>query len=264
MVGRSGGGVERDYGTDANSGLIPGVVSAFALGTRTIATAFNSIAAPQDVWPGPTAEMVLPIADESWEVVSSSAADTLGGAGAEAVLIAALDSNRNELAIITQNLNGTTPVVLPGGATYFRLNAAAVAGVNSVGTRRRNQGDITIRVAGGGAVRGVMPAFTCALAQAIYTVPSGKYLSLYSIECQVLGSVGGTTRGADFRLSFRNPNGVTWSPHAIGTTDMQPYVLSPQLRIRVNAGFDFIIQCTYASANNLTVGIAWEGTLSNN
>lgn len=264
MTGRSGGGVERDFASDVIRGTATGIARVAAISQRAINPAFSSLSAAQDVWPGPVAEMVLPTANESWEIVSSSALDTVGGAGAEAIAITALDSTRAELAVFVVNLNGTTPVTLPNGATYFRLNGAALSGINSVGTRRKNQGDITIRVAGVGAVRGIIPAFTAALAQAIYTVPTGKTLSIYSIECQLLGSGGGTPRGADFRLNFRNPNGVTTAPRAIGTTDTQPYALDAQTRIRVNAGFDFIIQCTYTSVNNVTVGVAWEAHLYNN
>lgn len=264
MTGRSGGGVERDFASDVIRGTATGIARVAAISQRLINPAFSSLSAAQDVWPGPTAEMVLPTANESWEIVSSSAADTVGGAGAEAVLITPLDSNRTELTPFTQNLSGTTPITLPAGAAYFRLNGMVPIGINSVGTRRKNQGDITVRVAGGGAVRGIMPAFTGALAQAIYTVPAAKTLSIYSIECQLLGSGGGTPRGADFRLNFRNPNGSTSAPRAIGTTDTQPYALDAQTRIRVAAGFDFIIQCTYTSVNNITVGIAWEAHLYNN
>jgi len=260
MSSRSGGDVERDLQSDVSRGLVSGVSRVAVLSQRSIATAFNSLSAAQDVWPiAGVAEMVLPTANESWEILSSSALDALGNTGAEAVSITALDSGYNELAVFTVNLNGTTPVTLPNGATYYRLNGAAITGVNAVQTRRKNQGDITIRVVGGGAIRGIILAFTGGLAQAVYTVPINKTLEIFSIEIQCLNSGGGTARGADFRLNFRNPNGVTTAPRQIDTTDVQPYALDAKTRIRVASRFDFIIQCVYTSNNTMTVGIAWEG-----
>lgn len=263
MTGRSGGGIERDFAADVSRGTVSGIIRVAAISQRTITTAFNSLSAPQDVWPGATSEVVLPTANESWQVRSTSALDAAGNTGAEAVSITALDSGYNELAVVTVNLNGTTPVAIPGGATYYRLNAAAISGINAVQTRRKNQGDIIIETAAA-VPRGIILAFTGSLAQAMYTVPINKTLEISSFEIQLLNSGGGTPRGADFRLNFRNPNGVTTAPRQIDTTDAQPYALDAKTRIRVASRFDFIPQCVYTSNNNITVGVAWEGMLYNN
>jgi len=254
---------QRDLETDTTTGKVSGTNRVALISARTIATAFSGLASGQDVWPGPTAEYALPTAGESWEIFCANAGDTVGGAGAETVILTILDTAYNPFATFSVNLNGGT-VAVPGGAVNFRLNTAVIGGINATGGRRRNLGDITIRVAGGGAVRGIIPALSGTLQQAIYTVPAGRTLTVDNIEAQILTSGGGVTRGADFLLLFRNPNGTTTAPRMIGTTDVRPYVLEAKTKIRVAEKFDFIQQCIYTSNNTMKVGISWEGDLNTN
>lgn len=254
---------QRDRDSDISNGKIAGENRVALLSTRTIATAFTGLANGQDVWPGATVEYALPTTAETWEIVCSSAADTVGGAGAETVILSILDANYAQLATLVVSLNGGT-VAVPGGAVNFRLNSAVIGGITPVGTRRRNQGTITIQVAGGGAVRGIIQPLTGTLRQAIYTVPAGRTLMVDNIEVQLLSSGGGTARGADFVLMFRNPNGTTTAPRPIATTDVRPFVLEAKTKIRVAEKFDFIIQCIYTSNNTITVGASWEGELLTN
>lgn len=254
---------DRDRNADVTNGKIAGENRVALISTRTIATAFSGMASGQDVWPGSTAELVLPTAGESWEIFCASAADTVGGAGAETVTLTILDTSYAPLATLVVNLNGGT-VAVPSGAVNFRLNDARTGAINATGGRRRNQGDITIRVAGGGAVRGIIPALCGTLRQAIYTVPAGRTLNIDNVEAQILSSGGGTPRGADFLLLFRASNGSTTAPRPLGTTDARPYPLMAQTKIRVAEKFDFIAQCIYTSNNNMTVGISWEGHLTTN
>lgn len=249
---------QHDYSSDVILGRIPGVTRTVLSSTRTIATAFNSVVNGVDVWPGAANELTFATANESWEILSSSALDAAGNTGAEAISITALDFAKNSLAVFTVNLNGTTPVTLPGGATYGWLNGASTVGVNTAAQRRKQQGDITIRVAGGGAIRGIMPALTGGLGQAIYTAPLNATTLIRALECQIVSSGGGTARGADFILSFRNPNGNINQPRRIGTTDTQPYALDAHTNIRVPAGFTFIAQCVYTSNNAMTVAVNYE------
>lgn len=266
-MNRSGGGLERDFSSDVSRGVYSSSLMRVALiGTRMVAAALpGNLATAQDVWPGAAAEYSFASAAEAWEVVSSSAADTVGGAGAETVILMALDSAWNMIDLFSVNLNGTTPVQLPGGARYFRFNGAGIGGITNATGRRRNQGDITIRVSGGGAVRGIIPALVGVTRQAIYTVPAGYTLELFTFGVQILSSSGGgMTRGADFLLTFRGQNGVTMSPLPIGCTDAQPVYINLQTRVRIGEKFDFIPQVVYTSTNNMTVNATWEGHLYKN
>jgi len=268
-MSRSGGGVERDYTADVSRNIVGGVLRVNALSTRTIATAFASLSAGQDVWPGVNSELTFATANESWEVASTSPNDILGGSGAETVTLTILDFAYGEITPFTVSLNGTTPVVLPNGAAYAWLNGAITGRTNSFAQRVKNQGDIIIRVTGGAAdntkTRGVIPAFTSNLASAVYTVPINKTLEIFSMEAKILQSgLTGTPRGADFRLNFRNPNGSTSAPKSINCTDLQPFTLRADTKIRVAQRFSFISQCVGTSNNGMTVSMDWEGHLYNN
>lgn len=254
-----------DFAADVIRGAIPGVSRVATLSTRAIATAFSSIPNAQDIWPGVAIAYPLPNAVVALEIVSSSASDTAAGVGAQAVMLDMLDASYNQLGAVTVQLNGTTPVAVPGGAAYYRINAARTMMVTpNAAARQKNVGDITIRDAGGGTVRGIIPAGIGSLQQAIYTVPLGSTLIIYSLECQILSSSGGVSRGADFMLTFRSQDGNAPSPRRIGCTDVQPYLLDSATRIRVAQTMDFIISCIYTSNNNMLVGASFEGHLYRN
>jgi len=252
-----------DYSANVLLGRVTGVVRSSLFSYRAIPTAFNNIATGKDIWGGVNDEITFATANESWEIVSSSANDVLGGSGAERVSITALDFAYNQLAVFTVDLNGTTPVVFPAGATYAWLNVATTVGVNNAAQRRRNAGDLTIRVAGSAGdntkVRGVIPILQAGLCQAIYTAPVNATTLIRALEVQILSSAGGgQTRGADFLLMFRNPNGNITAPRRIATTDVRPYALDAHTYIRVPARSNFIVQNIYTSANSMTVSCSYE------
>jgi len=107
-------------------------------------------------------------------VVSDNANDTSAGSGARTVTIIALDDTYAQLAPVTVTLNGTTPVTLPNGATYFRKNLFTVATVGTVGSAGVNAGKITLRVVSAGATRGIISAGSNGSFCSHYTVPLGK------------------------------------------------------------------------------------------
>lgn len=121
-----------------------------------------------DVW-GSGTDLVYPTAAETWEIVSSSTADTnTAGTGARKVLVNYLDASYVEKSIVV-NLNGTTPVVL--NADHFRPNGATV--IDS-GSGQTNAGLITIRVSGGGNPRQFIPTGFSISMDSHITVPAGK------------------------------------------------------------------------------------------
>lgn len=244
-------------------GRVSGVTRVSLFSYRAIGAQLNSISAGKDIWGGVDDTMTFATANESWEIVSTSALDVVGSSGAEAVQITPLSFSYVQIPAFNVNLNGQTPVVLPSGAAYGWLNSAVTVGINNAAQRRRNQGDLIIRVAGSAGdntkVRGIIPAFQGGLTQAIYTAPVNATTLIRSLECQILSSAGGgNTRGADFLIMFRNPNGNITAPRRIGTTDVQPYPLDARTWIRVPSRTTFIVQCIYTSAANMTVSVSYE------
>lgn len=264
MLHGSNGSV-RDFSADVLLGRVNGVSRVAALGVRTIATAFASITSSQDVWPGAASVFPLPSTAVALEVLSSSALDTAAGAGAQQVTFDTLDANYIQIASFAVQLNGVTPVQLPNGAVYLRINGARTGLVTpNTAARQKNAGDITVRDTGGGTVRALIPASIGVLQQSVYTVPAGSTGLIQSIECQILSSAGGTARGADFLLNFRNSDGSASSPRRIGCTDTQPYRLEASTQIRLLEKVDFIGSCIYTSNNTMTVGFSYEAHIYKN
>jgi len=158
---------------------------------------------PEDVWFG-GGLIPRPSGNESWEIVSSSADDSAAGTGARAVSITTLDTNYVE-TIQTVSLNGLTPVAIPGNCRF--ANACVVTTAGSLGSV---QGDLTIRVSGGGATRAIVPAVDGLLCQAKYTVPAGHTLDLHSLFIAVRAQGG--TESALFSIVVTNSAGRSLSP----------------------------------------------------
>jgi len=128
-------------------GKTPGVSRAFISGFCKDVQIANL---PQTIWPGVGLMPVFTVA-QSLEVVSTDPNDTFGGTGLNIVRIGLRDFNFASVTL-NLNMNGLTPVPLPGGpyiGTRILNTVASPTGVN--------QGDILIRVVGG-VVLDIMPA----------------------------------------------------------------------------------------------------------
>lgn len=152
-----------NYELELERGNVPGQTSASILG-RNVAVSSTL----QDVWDA-GGELVYPIAGETWEIVSSDAADTSAGTGARTVIIQFLDDTYTE-QIESKTLNGTTPVVFTA-TDAFRFRRALVI---SAGSGDINAGDLTIRPSGGGDTRGQVKAGNGNSLDGHYTVPADK------------------------------------------------------------------------------------------
>lgn len=119
----------------------------------------------------------------SLELLSSSANDTAAGSGAREIVVEGLDSN---FAVKTATVatNGTGAVSL--GSGWLRINFAHVS---IAGSSQINEGNITIRIASGGANQAQMPGNWGTLSQVQYTVPAGKTAYLLGLS---FGSMGDT------------------------------------------------------------------------
>ena len=154
---------------DIAKGKVPGESLVEMLGRNpTTGTSFSTH------WgPGGAIAYIAPTANETWEIVSTSANDTSAGTGATNVLVVYLDSDYVEKTIIAV-MNGTSAVTL--NADMFRLQNIITTGV---GSTKFNEGTITVRVSGGGNIRGEIPfvigdrGFSVSQ-DGIYSVPAGK------------------------------------------------------------------------------------------
>jgi ribosomal protein S9 len=109
---------------------------------------------------------IAPAAGEQLEILSADANDTIAGTGAQKVLLEYLDDD-----FVTQTemieLNGVTPVVL----TASDVRRYQFMAVVQAGTSRKNEGEITLQVSGGGTIRGVILEEANGSLTGIYTVP---------------------------------------------------------------------------------------------
>ncbi|HDZ04835.1 hypothetical protein LCGC14_0370720 [marine sediment metagenome] len=152
-----------NYDLEVAIGLIPGVASLGIISNQAdVGLTFA------DLWNG-GGNLVFPTVAEEWEVVSSSVNDTIAGTGAQKIIIQTLAADYTQQAEVEVDMNGTTPVVISG--THFRKNRFVTSQVGSLG---ENDGDITLRVSGGGLVRSVMKAGDLSSFDSFFTVPLGK------------------------------------------------------------------------------------------
>ncbi|MNJ52898.1 hypothetical protein D3C77_482620 [compost metagenome] len=151
----------------------------------------------------------------SLEVVSSSAADASAGTGMRTMLVRGLNTAYEEISELV-TLNGLTPVAL--AQQFFRINEATPV---TVGTGQANTGVITIRGAGAGTTRAIMPAGIGSLRQAVYTVPAGYDLVITSVLA-VLNRVDTSDRWATISSWVRTSAGVIIQPAEIGIAT-QPF-----------------------------------------
>ena len=102
------------------------------------------------------------------DVVSDDVSDDVAGTGARTLRIQGLDGDYN-LAEETIDMDGTTTVTTT--QTFLRVFRASV---ETAGTSKTNEGDITIEYAGGSDVAATITAENGQTLMAIYTIPAGK------------------------------------------------------------------------------------------
>jgi hypothetical protein len=180
---------QADYFLEVSKGNIEGHTVLTKIGVNPlVGTIF------EDVWDA-GGLLVYPTAGETWEIVSDSTDDDVGGTGATEVTITYLDDNYVEQSEI-KAMDGTTPVTFTA-TDSFRFNRASVT---AVGSGAENAGNITIRVSGAGATRGQINTGNNASLDAHFTVPANKtaYLMFFGaninknedIEVHFLSTIG--------------------------------------------------------------------------
>jgi len=128
----------------------------------------SATAGGEDVWGGGGIYDFYPTVAQTMEAVSTDNDDALGDTGANVMIVFGLNSTWHEVSEYV-NLTGTTPVALKH--TYIRMYRASII---SVGSSESNEGDIIVRVVGGGTTGAFISTNDGQTQQAIYTIPKGK------------------------------------------------------------------------------------------
>lgn len=242
------------FGVSVSYGLISGFTRASGIGYNPDV---DTGTAPEDAWGAPGMYPWLS-GLTSLEVVSTSALDTAAGTGARTVTFFTLTGDYVATSQ-TVTLNGTTPVPLP--IDCIRNNGGRCIQAGSAGV---NQGDIILRDAGGGAIRGIILAGLGFMRQAPYTVPQGYTLAIPYILLAVDTPTGSVGKFASIDTWFKAPGQSSVSPLHIGNTNGSPYNHFSDPPIMAAERTDFALTIISASDNNTIVTAGWNGYLKRN
>lgn len=184
-----------DYFLEVKKGNVAGVEIIKKFGhSNTIGTTYQPIAFG-NTYPMPAAAVSL-------EIVSGDAADNVGGIGAHEITIIGLAADWTE-QIVTVIPNGLTPVAIAG--TWLRVYRAYVSSSGTYAdiSTGSHQGDLTIRIAGAGAIYAVIDSADYPIGQtqiAAYSVPINKTAYIGNIVMTV-----DAAKVIDV-IGFRRPN----------------------------------------------------------
>lgn len=242
-----------DYLYDLGFGLRPGFRRIIALGN---APSVDTAAVPVDIWTG---QGIYPwmTGATSLEALSNSASDAAAGTGARTIIINGLDVNYVEISEIV-TLNGATPVPLVN--QYFRINGVFTV---TVGSGEINAGDITIRDAGAGTTRAIMPATKGILRQSIFTVPAGWFLQVTD-HLYCINRSGGTTRYATVSTFQRSGAGIRRLPLEVSFGEQIPYLQNGVPGIPYPEKTDVMMRCTNVTSNATDLTVGWLGIMKQN
>jgi hypothetical protein len=189
-----------------------------------------------------------PTAAVSLEFLSDDAADNSAGIGVRKITVEGLDSNWDEI-IQTKETNGLTPVVLD--TPIIRLNRWMVSPIGGSGTYATesagsHQGNLTLRVEGGGATWSTLPSLPFPVGQSqigVYSIKKGY--TGYLIKKNIVVS---STKAADIYF-FQRPNAdIITAPYApmrlferevgvSGVADLSPFAPKGPLVGPCDVGF---------------------------
>lgn len=189
-----------------------------------------------DLWEGTAALYPWPTAPVELEMVSTSAADV----GPASVLVSGLTTTFAEQSASVV-LNGLTPVLLPLGATWYRINSVAQLTPTNPITRAANVGRISIRVAGGGAELAVILPDQGKANQWVQTVPAGYKGIRGNLVVRLAPPEGGapTSRSASFEFCAATPTGAWINSGAIDCLNSTTLVVGWEPNVgRFAAGTD--------------------------
>lgn len=137
---------------------------------------------------GDDPESRFKLAAETLSIVSTDAADTIAGTGAQLILLQCIgeDGTQSDVAVA---MNGTTPVVTTAECKF--LNRALAF---QTGSGLRNAGDITITQSTSGVDLALIPAGSSVTQQLEYYVPSNRRCYMDDLDLRGRRIASGSTR----------------------------------------------------------------------
>lgn len=172
----------QSFTTAIQRGLVPGA-SIFGAYGRRVSTAQLT---PHTLWPGPTPRQPYLAAGEPLEIVSSSPADALGGAGTQVVEVHYIKFDGTATSDIIE-LAGNTAVPLSVNGRFIQCTHA-IKGTYAVG-------NISVRDVGTGSiVYSFIPAGEIRCSSSARFIPAGKR---FFMTDRVGGSASGTSASRD-------------------------------------------------------------------
>lgn len=229
-----------------NIGAVPGYTRVALLGHNPDIPS----ASAEDVWEGGGNYPLLAAASQL-EIVSTAATDTAAGTGARTVLIQGLDANWLPISE-TVTLNGTTPVTTVN--SYLRVNLLTTTSAGSSGD---NDGDLTLRVVGGGTIQSIARAGYGFGRQAVYTVADGTSLFCGSFNFTVF-TPNNTIFSAVFGIQQISGTGNKRIPIEFQVTSQVPYLHLTQFGLNFAARTTVILRVTSTGQNSTNVTAAAE------
>lgn len=209
----------QDFLFEVSKGNVPGHTLASSQGFNDDIDTANI----EGIW-GFDGELVYPTANEQWEIVSSDAADTSAGTGAQTVTVNYLDDSYVQQTT-TVTLSGVTPVNLTPSDSFRPISAF----VASVGSGGENAGDLIIRVTAAGDNRISIKAGINNSQDIYYTIPDGKTGFITSIG----GAAGSGKDGALIMSTTTGDDGIF--------LELVPISLSADTVIIQPPGFEKVI-----------------------
>lgn len=191
---------------------------------------------------------LFPTGPIALEVLSTSANDTAAGTGAQVVQLELLDASYNTVLQLV-NMNGLTPVAVPGGP-YMRVQIASVATAGSLGG---NAGTITVRTAAAGPTHEQILPTDSVSRSGKYTIPAGFRASLFFGHITLRRA---SADSVDFGIVLHNPvTGIYTLAEEYGVTGTGTSLFHFQAgRALFTGPYDLKMRAYNPSANNNGVG----------
>ena len=190
---------------------------------------------------------------QALEVLSADANDDDGDTGCRTVLVSGLDSNYDELTE-SVTLNGTAAVDLTN--SFLRVNLTTCT---TAGSSTNNEGNITLRLDGGGVTVAQIPAAFGQTPLGIYTVPRKHKLLLFSGGASMIGS---NNNNAEVELYVRPFGGAFLLAQEVAirgaSTSVMQRIFNPPLAMSEKSDLD--IRAT-VTANSQGVEAHFESIL---